>query len=273
MYKKIDKDNKVLKSEEFQKDKYKFSVLVQNLNSEELELYSDCENYVVCRGAKKYPTWIWTKDNFDIDLLKELEEVLELFRLDVDIKCTCKRELYDLLVKDNYEGLGDYYFEMGYLTCSKTVKPREADGYATEATRKDKETLVRFLYEGNHEIKDVAKVTWEQAEENFEKKLEKGNYYVWKNKDDKIVAQADYKVVENGAKVAAVYTDPSERNKGYAANLIYFLTNKALEEGYHVALYTDYEYKPSNKAYKNCGYVDEDVLINFSCSKVKEKKL
>ena len=90
------------------------------------------------------------------------------------------------------------------------------------------------------------------------------------NYEGKIVCQANYNVVDGNAKMGGVYTLPEERGKGYAANIIYNLTNKALKEGYHVSLYTDYRYIPSNKAYKNVGYVDEDILINFSCKELKK---
>lgn len=85
----------------------------------------------------------------------------------------------------------------------------------------------------------------------------------------KIVAQATYIITDGNAKISGVYTLPDERGKGYAANLIYILTNKVLSLGNHVSLYTDYKYIPSNKAYKNVGYIDKDVLINFSCKKNK----
>lgn len=49
----VDKNNQIFSSEEFQKDKYKFNLILQNLNSENLELYSDEENYIVCRGSKE----------------------------------------------------------------------------------------------------------------------------------------------------------------------------------------------------------------------------
>ena len=62
---KIDRNNNIFLSDEFQKDKYMFNIILKNLSSQELELYSDEENYIISRGAKKYPTWIWTKDNFD----------------------------------------------------------------------------------------------------------------------------------------------------------------------------------------------------------------
>jgi len=269
MLKKINKDNKIFNSREFQKDKYKFFLILQNLNSDTLELYSDEENYVLCRGHIEYPTWIWTKDNFDKSLLNEIEEAINLYRLDKDTRYTCKKELYDLLVKDKFEGLGDYYFEMGYLVCNKTIRPKKTDGYMTLAKKEDKKVLIDFIYRESKEITDIKDLTLEEAKQHFEKRLATGSYYVWKNNNDKIVCQADYSVIDGNAKMAGVYTIPEERGKGYAANIIFELTNKALASGYHVSLYTDYKYLPSNKAYKNVGYVDMDVLINFSCSKKK----
>ena len=273
MVKEIKADNKIFYSFEFQKDKYKFFLILQNLSSEELELYSDEENYVLCRGNTKYPTWIWTKDNIDISLLPEIEEAIQLYRLDIDTRFTCKKELYDLLKNDNFDALGDYYFQMGYLTCSQAVKPKNTDGYIDKATEQDRDILINFICKETKEISDVKDLNLEEATKDFEKRLSGGNYYVWKNKNDEIVASAFYRLLDGNAKVAGVYTKNSERGKGYAANLIYELTNKLLLEGYHVSLYTDYNYIPSNKAYKNAGYVDEDILINFSCLKKNIKKL
>lgn len=267
MIKSIKPDNKIFEREDFQNDKYKFLIILKNLSSETLELYSNEENYILCRGNIKYPTWIWTKDNFDKTVLSEIEEAINLYRLERDTKFTCKKELYDLLVKDKYEGLGEYYFEMGYLACSKTITPKQTDGYMALATKDDEEILTDFIYRESREITDVKDLTKEEAKEHFENRLNTGAYYVWKNSNDEIVCQANYSVVDGNAKMSGVYTIPEARGKGYAANLIYQLTNKALKEGYHVSLYTDYKYIPSNKAYKNVGYIDEDVLINFSCRK------
>lgn len=267
MIKRIQANNKIFNSEPFQKDKYKFFLILQNLESETLELYSDEENYILCRGEKNYPTWIWTKDNFDISLLSEIEEAINLYRLNIDTRFTCKRELYNLLKQDNFKSLGDYYFEMGYLVCNSTIKPKVTDGKCELANENDKEILTKFMYDEFREISDVKELTIKEAQVEVEKKLKDGNYYIWKNKDNKIVSQAFYRVIGGNAKIAGVYTLPVERGKAYAANLIYVLTNKVLNEGNHVSLYTDYKYIPSNKAYKNVGYIDEDVLINFSCTK------
>lgn len=267
MIKNIKPDNKIFNSKDFQKDKYKFFLILQNLDSKSLELYSDEENYILCRGSIKWPTWIWTKDNIDVSLLAEIEEAIELYRLDVDTRFTCKKELYDLLKDNNYESLGDYYFEMGYLVCEKTIKPKQCEGHCVKATKQDKDNLREFIYNESREISDVKTLSYEEALAEVEERLSLGTYYVWKNKYNKIVSQAFYKIVDGNAKISGVYTLPEEREKGFAANLIYELTNKVLNEGYHVSLYTDYKYIPSNKAYKNVGYINKDVLINFSCSK------
>ena len=63
----ITSNNKIFSSAEFQKDKYKFYLISLNLKSESVMLYSDEENYVICRGAEGLPTWIWTKDNVTPD--------------------------------------------------------------------------------------------------------------------------------------------------------------------------------------------------------------
>ena len=104
MFKEIKPDNKIFNSEDFQNDKYKFNIILKNLTSSELELYSDEENYIICRGAKTYPTWIWTKDNFDKSIIEEIEELIEKYLTDNEKdKFTCKKELYDFLLNRNFK--------------------------------------------------------------------------------------------------------------------------------------------------------------------------
>lgn len=268
MIKRIEKNNKIFKSSEFQKDKHKFFRILQNLSSENLELYSDEENYVLCRSEKQLYTWIWTKDNFDRHLLPEIESAIDKYRLDFDTRFTCKKELYNLLKQDDYKYLGNYYFEMGYLVCYETIKPKKVDGKSALAKISDIDVLTQFTYNESREINEEKELSIEESKINVEKKLNKGTYYVWKNAHKKIVAQASYTEVDENVKITGVYTLPEERGKGYAANLIYVLTNKILKEGKHISLYTDYRYIPSNKAYKNVGYIDQDILINFSCKKI-----
>ena len=269
MYKKIDRNNIIFNSTEFQKDKYKFNIIFKNLPSPELELYSDEENYIICRGSKKWPTWIWTKDNFDKTKITEIEELIKLYLLDNQkTKFTCKKELYDLLLERNFPHLNkDDYFEMGFLICHQTKKPKECDGILSRPTNEDRNTLEQYWYDDNIEMNGVDPITIEQAKKDVDEFLKDDKFYVLRNSNNKIVCMVSYSITGNQAKLNHVYTPVEERKKGYAANLIYLMTNDLLGKGLVPLLYTDYNYIPSNKAYINAGYEDTGILINFSCSK------
>ena len=267
--KKIEPSNKIFLSEDFEKDKYKFHLILKNLPSPNLELYSDEENYIVCRGGKEWPTWIWTKDGIEESKMEEIEKLIEMYLTDKGKdKFTCKKEVYDMLVKRNFENLNlEDYFEMGFLICNAVTKPRNCDGKIYLAENKDKEVLTKYWYEDSREMRGTAAVTIEQAEKDIEELLQTGKFYILKNSNGKIVSMASYSVTENQAKVSHVYTPKEERRKGYAANLIYEITKILLSKGHIPVLYTDYNYIASNTAYKNAGYEDKGILINFTCSK------
>lgn len=269
--KKIEANNKIFLSEDFQRDKYIFNLILKNLPSPDLELYSDEENYIICRGSKKLPTWIWTKDNFDENKISEIESLIKIYLTENSKdKFTCKKEIYDLLVKRNFENLNlDDYFEMGFLICHQTIKPKSCDGVLSFPNESDREILVKYWYDDSQEMNEVSPISIEQAKNDVDEFLKSGKFYLLRNQDNKIVCMASYRLTGNQAKITHVYTPIDERRKGYAANLIYLMTNDILEKGYVPLLYTDYNYIPSNKAYKNVGYEDTGILINFSCSKQK----
>lgn len=268
-------DNKIFSSDEFQKDKYKFYLISLNLKNESVMLYSDEENYVICRGAEGLPTWIWTKDGFNVSKIEEIKNAMNLYLTDADKdKFTCKKELYDLLASTGYDKLNtDDYFEMGTLFCRKTKQPRQCDGYITIPTLNEKTTLVKYWYDDSMEMNGVSPISMEQAEEDVQRMIDSNKFFIWKNNNDKIVCMVNYSIVDGQAKLSHVYTPVEERGKGYAANLIYTVTKNLLEQGLVPLLYTDYNYIPSNKAYINAGYEDTGILINFSCSKEKKKNL
>ncbi len=269
MFKKIDSSNKIFESPEFQKDKYKFNLIFKNLPSPELELYSDEENYLICRGSKKFPAWLWTKDGFDKSKLDEIEDLITFYLTDnVRDNFTCKKELYDLLVQDNFKYLNkEAYFEMGFLICNETKKPRDCDGHLDKAYEEDRKILEEYWYNDKKEMNGTEPVTREEAAKDVDEFLKSDNFYVLRNPNGKVVCMVYYGVNGNQAKLSHVYTPVEERQKGYAANLIYLVTNIVLEKGLVPLLYTDYNYRASNKAYINAGYEDKGILINFSCSK------
>lgn len=269
LFKEIKPDNKIFNSEDFQNDKYKFNIILKNLLSPELELYSDEQNYIICRGSKEWPTWIWTKDNFNKSYIEEIEELIRIYLTDNDKdKFTCKKELYDFLVNRNFKNINrDDYFEMGFLICHHTIKPKQCDGVLDKPNEGDRKILEKYWYDDNIEMNGTEPITKEQAKKDVDGFINTDNFFVLRNSQNKIVCMAGYRITDNQAKLNHVYTPAEERRKGYAANLIYLMTNDLLDRGLVPLLYTDYNYIPSNKAYINAGYEDTGILINFSCSK------
>ncbi|MBR1884156.1 MAG: GNAT family N-acetyltransferase [Clostridia bacterium] len=269
MFKQIDKDSKIFESEEYLKDKYKFYIILKNLQSPTLELYSDEKNYIICRGKIDLPIWIWTKDDFDKNVAEEIENTISTMLVEESkTKLTCKKELYDLLVKRKYNKLDlNDYFEMGFLICRKTKEPKKCDGVLSIPTLNDLDIIADYFYNDHLEMNGVDSITKDEARQKAIEYINSNKFYVLRNHNNKIVCMAGYNTVEEQAKINAVYTPKEERKKGYAANLIYLMSNDILSKGLIPLLYTDYNYVASNKAYKNAGYEDTGILINFSCSK------
>ena len=200
---------------------------------------------------------------------------MEIYLTDKDKdKFTCKKELYDLLVERGFSPLNiDDYFEMGFLICHQTIKPKGCDGILSKPTESDREELEKYWYEDNIEMNGIDPISIEQVKKDVDEFLKDDKFYVLRNPQGKIVCMVSYGITDNQAKLSHVYTPIEERKKGYAANLIYLVTNDLLEKGLVPLLYTDYNYIPSNRAYINAGYEDTGILINFSCSKNKKKTL
>ena len=278
MYKKIERDNKIFESPEFQKDKYKFNIVSKILSGDEVLLYSDEENYFLARNKVGMPTWIWTKDGLkDIKILEEIKEAISKYLTDLEYdQFTCKKEYYNFLTKSGYEKLNrEDYFELGFLTCNRVKSVKQTDGNMVLCTQKENEDLlslfVKFTEFANKTLKSSKEDTLEELTEEMARQIEQQRLFCWKNKEGKIVCIANYLALGGTARIGHVFTLEEERGKGYAANLIHDLTERLLNDGLKPLLYTDYSYPASNKAYINVGYVDKGVLINFSCSREKNK--
>ena len=278
MYKKIEPDNKIFESDEFQKDKYKFNIVSKILAGDEVLLYSDGENYFLARNKVGMPTWIWTKDELeDKQILEEIKEAIGLYLTDLEYdQFTCKKEYYDFLMQDVYDKLNrEDYFELGFLTCNKLKSVKQTDGNMEICTKKDDENLlnlfIQFTEFMNKTLKSNKKATLEELQEEMNSQIEQERLFCWKNKNGKIVCIANFQILGDTARIGHVFTLVEERGKGYAANLIHDLTERLLTVGLKPLLYTDYNYPASNRAYINAGYEDKGILINFSCSREKKK--
>ena len=242
----------------------RFALLFQITNGE-CKIETDNDSYFMAQTKLGYPVWVWTKNNISKNIIYEVQEKMKLFLTESDkVKFTCKKEFYDVLKSENFKLLTDEYFEMGAYFCKKTTKPMKANGDFCLATKKDIDVLSDYYIWDNKEINHVD-ISKKDAIKHISELVENKIFYVWKDDNNKIVCTAVIKTNLQFARINHVYTPVEERCKGYAKNLIYVLTNKALDDGFIPVLYTDYNYPASNKAYKSVGYEDVGVLISFSC--------
>lgn len=262
------KQKKLEKITKYQNEKNKFYLLNLISRTEGNMLYSDLESYIIGRSKVGLPTWIWTIDGITTNQILMLKEDLELFLEDGENKFTTKKELYELIKKE-YDTSS--YFEMGYLVCTNPIKPNNMKGIYTNPNYGDKMTLAKMWIDNEKEMEDI-NISQEEALETVEEWIKSNNFYVLKNNSGKIVCMAGYSRLDDTAKITHVYTPKEERGKGYCKSLIYQLTKRLLDEGLIPLLYTDYKYEASNKAYKDIGYTDEGILINFNISMKKQDK-
>ena len=184
MYKKIERDNKIFESPEFQKDKYKFNIVSKILSGDEVLLYSDEENYFLARNKVGMPTWIWTKDGLnDKQILEEIKEVMSKYLTDLAYdQFTCKKEYYNFLTKSGYEKLNrEDYFELGFLTCNRVKSVKQTDGTMVLCTQKENEDLlslfVKFTEFANKTLKSSKEDTLEEGVQYLKKMFEDSDEY------------------------------------------------------------------------------------------------
>jgi hypothetical protein len=63
---------KLLKSEEYLRDKVAFTMIDRILLSDTLEYYTDGENYLICRSNPTTPIWVWNKDDISENKVNEI---------------------------------------------------------------------------------------------------------------------------------------------------------------------------------------------------------
>lgn len=246
--------------ENYQKEKYLFYILEKIIKDKNSTIYSDNNSYIIGQTNKDLPIWIWTANLNDLTNLKnDLDKIL----VNPENKITSKKELYELLKKE-YE-ITDY-FEMGYLSLEKPIKPLNKKGIFVRPNYSDVTTLAEYFIANEKEMDNID-IDINNAIEEVNAWVKSKEFYILKDNKGKIVSMAGYSILDNIAKITHVYTPVEERNKGYCKNLIYNLSKKLLEEGYQPVLYTDYNYKPSNKAYKEVGFEDKGLLINYKIKK------
>lgn len=134
-----------------------------------------------------------------------------------------------------------------------------ADGYLRAAALADRDLLVAwqhgFSAEAEGEVApDVAL--------HVDKRLAAGQLWIWEA-DGPASMAASVGPAGGVFRIAAVYTPPEKRRKGYAAACVHELSRSLVEKGYGCLLYTDLGNPTSNGIYQRIGYEAVAEILRY----------
>lgn len=248
-----ERDFKILEN-----DKYTFFVLRRIIGGKCELLMTDHERLIICFTNKPFPIWIWTPDDATKEEMEKAYQIAaEHSLLNGEYRFNLKYDLAEFFIEKAAADGKTLSISTNMFTydCQNLVEPTKiADGSIHRCCSEDLDELVDFLDLFHKEVGIVQKDRdgYRMDTEAF---INSGNMYLWKNEQGNNVASC--KFVHNGnlASINLVFTRPEYRRKHYAENLVYQVTNLAMEAGYVPMLYTDADYIASNACYEKIGYV------------------
>lgn len=99
----------------------------------------------------------------------------------------------------------------------------------------------------------LQKIPAKEASDEAVKKIREGAFYLWENGQPVSMA-AWTRPTRNGVTIAAVYTPPEHRQKGYATSCVATLSKLLLKKYRFCTLFTDLSNPTSNSIYQKMGY-------------------
>lgn len=141
------------------------------------------------------------------------------------------------------------------LALRKVIPPKRADGKLRLATPDDFEIVRDYLRAFILECIPKELPTEPKLAQMVKEKIEQKTYSLWIVNGEAVAQAGTTRRTRNGISIAAVYTPPRHRGKGYASNMMAALSQQLLDEGrLFCALYTDIANPTSNKIYESVGY-------------------
>ena len=225
-------------------------------------IFTDGESIIICHSNPPYPVWIWCNDpkNDNIEMVRKC--IKEFFPLENYSVIIPYEILHELKAADSY--FEDVRLKMelfSYRLDDIQSINYPCDGQMALAEMADIDALAKIWQDMSREMEGFefdAETCYGRVKELIDDKA----FFVWRNGEGKIVATASKGKIDKFGKVAAVYTLPEERRRGYAINLVHGVTEAILGEGLVPTLYTDGGYSASNECYKKIGYVQVGRLCN-----------
>lgn len=243
-------------AELLKEDPITYSVLINILQGQCQDIFTDHENVVVCYSNPPYPVWVWCRDVEDeravMDIAACLKGQLPLHTVRACIMNTALSEK----LKEADEYFRDVKLGMGLLSYRLDAIDdggHPCDGFMRLVREEEIPSLIDIRHDMSMEMEGMD-LSRERCEESLTQTVKRNGLFAWCNDNGQIVALTSRGDQPPYSKISMVYTLPQYRRKGYAINLVHGVTETILADGLIPILYTDAGYAASNECYQKIGY-------------------
>ena len=260
MFKNIDKNNRIFKSDAYRKDIVPFQLL-ELIKENPIMLISDEKSFIIGASHPEMPVWVWTSDEIDNDTKAELARYFYGYfekgrqKFSFVAKPETAKLLTGIFIENKNPKIS--VVNMQSYKNKKVIPPKNKEAVIEKPTEKDISAIAELLR--NFSLECYGKAS-DNAEEyiNGAKKAVNDPYCRVIKEDGKAVAMArSSRENEEFVAINGVYTAPEHRKKGYASAIVAHISNLILQNGKTPALYTDLSNPSSNTAYKNIGFTEQ----------------
>ena len=266
MFKEVKRDDAIFKSEAVLKDEIAFSIMFSILNNAEKyktpRIFSDGKDCAIVNSDPNHAIIVWTADDFQ-EYGALYDFIKKEFHSNKPFAIWAKNGFYDYLVKNQVipelksetaENGRPKLQTLGTWSCSK-LNDIQYIGHPDQAKPEEVQKVAEMMVNFDIETKEDPMAKMSDGYVRLAQKFVSNPlYFVWRDKNEKLVSTATLDMSGKYPRIGRVFTDEDERGKAYAKMLVHYLTDMVFKEGKIAMLYTDFDYPSSNRCYRGVGY-------------------
>lgn len=242
-----------------------YSVLYTILHRKCEHIFTNNSSVIICHSNPPYPVWVWCKDANNTCDIQAISDVLsKYFPLNKGYNIIIADDTLSALSKINSD-FQNYSVKME-LFAYRLDKINEISynfkGQITFVKESELDVVAKLWQDACYEM-ELIHFDIEFCKNEVSKKIKNNTLYCLKTEDGEFATLVSKEKTGEYSKISTVYTLPHLRRKGYAINLVHYVTKTILDENLIPILYTNGGYSPSNECYKKIGYYQVGRIFNI----------
>lgn len=231
-----------------------FSMLHKILPEPCEKTVTDHARVILCHSAAPFPVWVWLPQDADGD---ELARAYRLMRGEFP-GCTFNvgRALGEYAAA---QGMGVSMRMKAYVCDALRPQTRKASGHFCVASMADAPLVGEWI--GRFRVEcGLGELYAEGCRSEAERIIGDRRLFLWKDEEGTPRVMCSVREDGDAATLALVYTEENSRRRGYAASLVWGVTQALLAQRIRPMLYADADYAASNACYLSVGYAPQGEI-------------